>query len=155
MRRPGALANGLLMLAMLMTALTAWALTPTQLLADALSPLALSAVVPKALGNWHELQMAHAQIIDPSQQTLINKIYSQTLSRTYVNPDGYIIMLSIAYGRDQRESLALHQPEVCYPAQGFTLLGKQFATLQTSDRHIAVTRIDTQRQRRRDHFECL
>jgi EpsI family protein len=123
---------------------------PTRMLADALPPLALSAVVPKAFGNWRELPMAQAQIIDPSQQTLLNKIYSETLSRTYVNDAGYVIMLSIAYGRDQRESLALHQPEVCYPAQGFTLLGKQFATLEANDRHIPVTRIDTQLNRRRE-----
>jgi EpsI family protein len=150
MRRPGALVNSLLMVAMLLSAIAAWAFKPTQLLADALRPLHLSTVVPTAFGDWRELQVSQAQIIDPSQQILLKKIYSETLNRTYVNEAGYVIMLSIAYGRDQRESLALHQPEVCYPAQGFTLLDKQFSTLEASNRHMAVTRIDTQFNRRRE-----
>ena len=32
---------------------------------------------------------------------------------------GRQIMLSIAYGEDQRDGMKLHYPEVCYPAQGF------------------------------------
>lgn len=150
MKRPSMLVNSILMVAMLLTAWAAWALKPTQLLADALSPLKLSEVVPKQFGEWRELPISRGQIVDPSEQTLINKIYSETLSRVYVNDAGYLIMLSIAYGRDQRESLALHQPEVCYPAQGFTLLNKQFSTLDTSDRHMPITRIDTQLNRRRE-----
>jgi EpsI family protein len=150
MKRPSTLLNSVLMAVMLLTALAAWALKPTKLLADALTPLKLSEIVPKQFGEWRELQISQGQIVDPSQQTLINKIYSETLSRMYVNDAGYVIMLSIAYGRDQRESLSLHQPEVCYPAQGFTLLGKQFGTLETSDRRMAITRIDTQLNRRRE-----
>jgi EpsI family protein len=150
MKRPGITVNSLLMVVMLLTSLAAWALKPTRLLADALSPLKLSEIVPTAFGGWRELQISQGQIIDPSQQTLLNKIYSETLSRSYVNDAGYVIMLSIAYGRDQRESLALHQPELCYPAQGFTLLNKRFATLDSNDRHMAITRIDTRLNRRRE-----
>lgn len=150
MKRPSVLVNGVLMALMLSAALGAWALKPTKLLADALSPLKLSEVIPTQFGEWQELQVSRAQIVDPSQQTLIEKIYSETLSRTYVNSQGYVIMLSIAYGRDQRESLSLHQPEVCYPAQGFTLLDKKFGTLEAPGRRMAITRIDTQLSRRRE-----
>lgn len=150
MKRPSTVVNTLLMVAMLLTALAAWALKPTQLLADALNPLKLSEVVPKEFGQWRALPVSQAQIVDPSQQALISKIYSETLSRMYVNEAGYVIMLSIAYGRDQRESLALHQPEVCYPAQGFTVLNKQFAILNAADRQMPITRVDTQLSRRRE-----
>jgi EpsI family protein len=52
-------------------------------------------------------------------------------------------MLALAYGEDQRDSMQLHYPEVCYPAQGFSLQGKKTDTLSTATGTIAVTRILT------------
>jgi EpsI family protein len=46
----------------------------------------------------------------------------------YVNASGYRIMLSLAYGSDQRGALQAHKPEVRYPAQGFTLHGRSGAS---------------------------
>ena len=83
------------------------------------------------------------QIVDPQQQEMIDKIYTQTLSRTYINNQGYRIMLAIAYGDDQRDAMQTHYPEVCYPAQGFQLKDKQSGTLTTTDGAIPVTRILT------------
>ena len=40
-------------------------------------------------------------------------------------------MLAIAYGDDQRDAMQIHYPEVCYPAQGFSLIGKERETLAT------------------------
>ncbi|MDR7305620.1 exosortase-associated protein EpsI, B-type [Rhodoferax saidenbachensis] len=128
---------------MVLAAVAAWRFTPTILLADKLAPIHLDAVVPSAFGDWKELTNQAAQIVDPSRQKLIDEIYTETLSRTYVNAKGYRIMLAIAYGRDQRDSLQLHQPEVCYPAQGFTLLGKHTDMLPLPQRNVAITRIET------------
>ena len=64
-----------------------------------------------------------------AKEAIINKIYNQTLTRTYINPRGDRIMLSIAYGRDQSDALQMHKPELCYPAQGFRLLNNQRGTL--------------------------
>lgn len=150
MKRPGTLFNSGLLAVMVFAAITAWILKPTQLLADALSPLKLTDAVPKVLGDWQELPISRGQIVDPSQQTLLNKIYSETLTRTYINKEGYIIMLSIAYGRDQRDSLSLHQPEVCYPAQGFTVLEKNFGDLESPGRRMPVTRLNTQLSQRHE-----
>ena len=52
-------------------------------------------------------------------------------------------MLAIAYGDDQRDSMQMHYPEVCYPAQGFSLQAKQRGTLATASGSIPVTRILT------------
>ncbi len=82
-------------------------------------------------------------MVDPQQQEMIEKIYTQTLSRTYLNNRGYRIMLAIAYGDDQRDSMQMHYPEVCYPAQGFSLHSKQTGTLATANGLIPVTRILT------------
>lgn len=83
--------------------------------------IVLEAAVPKSFGEWRELTSTTIQVVNPQTQELLDKLYSQTLSRTYVNAQGYRIMLSLAYGDDQRGGLQAHMPEVCYPAQGFAL----------------------------------
>ncbi|MDR7376904.1 EpsI family protein [Rhodoferax ferrireducens] len=150
MMRPGPAASIFLLSLMLATAGIAWALTPTIFLADQLAPLQLRSAVPAAFGDWRELPFEASQIVDPSSEQLINAIYTETLTRTYINSKGYRVMLSIAYGRDQRDSLQLHQPEACYPAQGFKLLNKQASELHLAGRTITGTRLDTQLGNRRE-----
>jgi len=133
---------------MLVSAALAAALRPTIFLADERRSIDLKTVVPRKFGDWHELPGGVAQIIDPQALQLINKIYTETLTRTYVNRDGYQIMLSIAYGKNQSDGLQLHKPDVCYPAQGFDLIGKQLDTLNLGDQEIQITRLMTRLQQR-------
>jgi EpsI family protein len=119
------------------------ALAPTAYLSDELPAVDLQAMVPKAFGEWKELPVSMVQIVNPQQQETLEKIYSETLSRTYVNPLGYRIMLTIAYGKNQNKSLELHSPEVCYPAQGFALTGRMPTALNLSGRSVPATRIET------------
>lgn len=119
------LRNFILLMLMLAASGLALALRPTQKMADQGPPINLETMIPRTFGDWYEEQQHSAQIVDPQQQEMIDKIYTQTLSRTYVNSSGYRIMLAIAYGDDQRDSLQTHYPEVCYPAQGFEVLSRQ------------------------------
>jgi EpsI family protein len=52
-------------------------------------------------------------------------------------------MMSLAYGDDQRGGLAAHKPEVCYPAQGFALMGMSESTIETPFGRIAARRLST------------
>lgn len=104
----------------------------------------LEDMVPRQFGRWHEVQPHQLQIVNPQTQQLLDKLYSQLLSRSYVNDSGERIMLSIAYGDDQRGTLQAHKPEVCYPAQGFTLLSSSEADLATPYGPLAVRRLNTQ-----------
>jgi EpsI family protein len=119
------------------------ALRPSHKITDHGLAIDLAEMVPRIFGEWHEEQNKSIQIVDPQQQETIDKIYTQTLSRTYVNTEGYRVMLSMAYGDDQREGMQMHYPEVCYPAQGFTLQDKKNGTLQTINGSIPVTRLLT------------
>lgn len=119
------------------------AMRPTQKIADMGPPVKLEIMIPKAFGDWREEPQNQTFIVDPQQKELINLIYSQTLSRTYINAEGYRIMLSIAYGSDQSDAKQVHKPEVCYPAQGFVLKNKQYGQLATPNGAIPVTRIET------------
>ncbi len=60
-------------------------------------------------------------MVSPDTLWLINKIYTQTLSHTYINNEGERVMLSIAYGKDQNKDLYVHRPENCYVANGFEI----------------------------------
>lgn len=100
----------------------AMALKPTEKVADAGPKIDLETLIPKTFGDWKIDETIEPLIANPEQEALLNKIYNQTLSRTYVNAKDERIMLSIAYGGDQSDNMAVHKPEVCYPAQGFQIL---------------------------------
>ena len=98
---------------------------PTVHLADTRPKVDLEAMLPKAFGGWTMGDRMPVQLISPDTQAMLSKLYNQTLNRTYVNPHGEVIMLSIAYGGDQSDGTRAHRPEVCYPAQGFELLSSR------------------------------
>jgi len=103
----------------------------------------LETAVPKQFGEWAEVREQSGQIVDPQTQKLLDSIYDQLLTRTYANKQGYRIMLSMAYGSDQRGGLQAHRPEVCYPAQGFKVSTLQDGDLDTSSGAIHVRRLTT------------
>ena len=119
------------------------AVRPGQKAADKGKAISLEAIVPKGFGDWTELPEQSAQVVNPQTKELLDKLYSQLLSRTYVNKQGYRIMLSMAYGDDQRGGLQAHRPEVCYPAQGFKLGKVEDGVLATSYGKIDVRRLST------------
>jgi EpsI family protein len=139
-----------LLVLMCAAAVSAVVLRPTHKVADLQPAIDLGAMIPRHFGDWREEPQHLGSVVNPQQQAAIDKLYNQTLSRTYVNPQGYRIMLSIAYGGDQSDSMQVHTPEVCYPAQGFQMLKKTPATIQTSFGLLDVTRVDTQLGARRE-----
>src|SRR6185436_16396468 len=116
---------------------------PTVKLADQRPAVSLESIVPKQFGDWREEPLRQVQIVNPQTQELLDRLYSEILSRVYVNPNGYRIMLSLAYGSDQRGSLQAHKPEVCYPAQGFTVQKNEVAVLTTEFGSIPARRLFT------------
>jgi hypothetical protein len=99
----------------------AYAWRPTARLADTRPRVDLEAMFPKAFGAWAVDERMPVQLVSPDTAAMLSKIYNQTLSRTYINPAGARVMLSVAYGGDQSDATRAHRPEVCYPAQGFQM----------------------------------
>ena len=133
---------------MFCAALAAYLLKPTLKLADSAPTIDLERMVPPQFDGWKEDAAQALLIANPQQTALLNKLYNQTLSRTYIDRHGYRVMLSIAYGGDQSDSLQLHKPEVCYPAQGFELVDKSDAFIQVEARSIPVVHIDVRQAER-------
>jgi len=123
---------------------------PGAKLANELPAITLESAVPRQFGGWRELPAGFFQVVNPQTQELLDKIYSQILTRTYVDANGYRIMLSIAYGSDQRGSLQVHKPEVCYPAQGFAVEKNEPGSLVTALGAIPVRRLLTTLGSRRE-----
>lgn len=119
------------------------ALAPTAMLANVLKRPPLSSQIVESFGDWQLDKSGVSAVVNPQAQAVLDKIYSDIASLTYVNRDGYRIMLSIAYGRDQRDAMQLHYPEVCYPAQGFTVQSNHVARLDTALGAIDVRRLVT------------
>jgi len=78
-------------------------------------------MIPETIGVWKIDPDIVPLQLSPEMQKGLSELYSEVLVRTYVNPSGEHVMLSVAYGGDQSGNLALHKPEHCYGAQGFEI----------------------------------
>jgi EpsI family protein len=104
--------------------------------------LDLKAEVPTRLGSWSLDPSILPLQPDPQLQKVIDETYEQTLGRTYRRPDGYRIMLSMAYGGRQDRSMQTHRPEVCYPAQGLSVRKSTFdAHVDLPERQLPLKRM--------------
>ena len=119
----------------------ALAMKPTKKLADTLEKPVLETMIPQQIGEWKVDPTIIPITPSPDVQALLDKLYNQVLARTYVNPAGQRIMLSIAYGGEQSDSLRVHEPEVCYAAQGFQVSDSVPGTLPTQYGALPVKRL--------------
>lgn len=127
--------------AMLLAAWCTQAITPRIKIADSRPRIVLSEAIPERFGDWEVDRSQVAAVVNPTTVAELNKIYAETLSRTYVNrSNGERIMLSIAYGMDQRDDLAVHFPEGCYGGQGFAVEKTRAGVLPTQVGNIPVSR---------------
>ena len=116
-------------------------MTPTVHMSDELGKPDLETLFPKEFNGWRLDARAAMVLPSPETQALLNSIYNQTLTRTYINAAGYRIMLSVAYGGDQSDGTRAHLPERCYPAQGFQITANASGLLELDGRKVAVRRL--------------
>ena len=119
MKKPVTISLIMGMLMLLSAALT-MAMKPSATVAGQ-SKIDLETMIPSEFNNWKIDTTLAPPLINPEVKDEISKIYSQTLSRTYINTKGERVMLSIAYGSDQSTDLQVHRPEVCYQVSGFDI----------------------------------
>lgn len=137
------LRSAILILALMFTASAlAYVLMPTQKLADLHPREKLETLVPMAFGDWRGMAVDTLVVPDPQMLEALGRIYTETLSRTYVDSRGRRVMLSIAYGDDQRDAMDVHYPEVCYPAQGFQSRSARKGQIDTPYGPIRVKRLE-------------
>jgi EpsI family protein len=95
---------------------------------DLLGNRQLEEELPRTFGEWRMLP-AEGVIAPPSESSLAARLYNQTVARAYTGPGDAVVMLLVAYGNTQSDTLQLHRPEVCYPAFGFQVSNSRAALL--------------------------
>lgn len=113
-------------LAMVSAVVVSILLTPR--LPDSNETFVLEEVIPKHFGDWTETKLPYVQVDVQTKvvdDTSINQPYDQKLMRTYENSRGKRIMLALAWGRNQRQEVKVHRPELCYAAQGFQIVSQE------------------------------
>lgn len=124
------------------------AVKPGDKMAEHRPPLNLETAIPRTFADWRIDTSLAPVTVSPDVQAELDKIYSQTVTRTYINSRGERIMLAVAYGGDQSRTTQVHKPEVCYPMQGFQISPLTTATLDTAAGSIPIMRlVATQGQR--------
>jgi EpsI family protein len=138
-------------LLMVISAALAARLTPTERVADQREPVVLKKLVPDQFGEWKTDKSLVPIGVSADVRAKLDELYSQTLERTYVNAKGQRIMLSIAYGGDQRgEATQVHRPEFCYTAQGFRIVRNAVGALSTEYGALPVRRLVAVQGRRNE-----
>lgn len=136
--------RSLLMLTLMLGAAgLATAMRPGTPTASSNSPK-IAEIVPEQFGHWVVDNSVQPILPPPEVEAKINRIYDETLARTYVDQQGHHIMLSISYGGDQTGRLRVHRPESCYSAQGFMVKKIAEEPLETGIGNIPVKRLTAQ-----------
>ena len=108
----------------------------------------LEEIILRSFGDW----IVDPNVIPippaPDVQANLEALYTQTVSRTYVNSRGERVMLTVAYGGVQSNALKEHLQEDCYTAQGFDIRNLSHDTLRFRGAAIPVTRMLAVRGRR-------
>ena len=113
-----------LVLALVVTGLGRW-MTPDP--ASAVQAPDLASAIPNRFGDWTVVENVHQIALaanDPGTKSQ-DQPYDQVVMRTYRNPAGQHVMMALAYAGAQQQDVKIHRPEVCYPAQGFTVTSLQ------------------------------
>lgn len=131
---------------MLAAAAAAVVLKPTIRMAEQ-RQINLEQMIPTVLGEWQLDSNTIPVQVNPEIQARLTELYSQVLSRTYVNHNGERVMLSLAYGADQSDKYQVHRPEVCYPAQGYPIYGLHKQNLNTTYGTINAQKLFAQRDK--------
>lgn len=96
---------------------------------DLLGGRNLDAVFPRQFGRWRSSDGGDI-VIPQNPGSLADRLYAKQMLRTYVGPDApEPVMLLVAYGASQSDTLQLHRPEACYPAVGFTIARRQLVPI--------------------------
>ena len=92
----------------------------------------LTTTLPKAVGDWRAIETAlvHVQL---TTGTSTDQPYDQSVMRSYTDGHANVIHIAVAWGRQQRQEVKIHRPELCYPAQGFQVLKLQDTTFPIAD----------------------
>ena len=137
---------------MLACTLFAWWLTPQEKWFEHLGQPQFERIIPPSFADWTQVSDGNnTLIVDPEQQEALDDLYTQIVSRTYVQQStGRRLMLSLAYGDNQTFSKQLHRPEACYSSQGFNIKALHAEQMLANGHKIELQRMTAQVSNRQE-----
>lgn len=124
-------------------------MTPTSYIAKT-AEVDMEKSIPLAFGDWKAIDSQSLQVVNPKEDGLESKIYNNVFEKTYINSVNQMVMLSIAYGSEQRDDMLVHFPDVCYPAQGFNIDAAETRFFNFKGAQIPVKFLNTQKGIRKE-----
>lgn len=80
------------------------------------------AMIPKVFGDWKMLDTPITQAnLVPQGGEDERFPYDAVLTRAYRDGGGNIMLLAIAYTKNQKQERKIHRPELCYYGQGYSV----------------------------------
>ena len=126
----------------LLASLLAWAATPTKQWSEHSAQVKYATLFPASFGGWRLAPEQANSVVNPQQQETLDAIYDEIVSRVYIDQaSGRRVMVSLAYGSNQSRATQIHKPEVCYPAQGFSLVSMRKDLLPLQPHGLPVMRV--------------
>ena len=134
------MAAGIMLLALLAGKL----MQPHHLWTEQIGHPVYAATLPSQFGDWKRSEIGVPAVINPVQSEMLDRIYSETVAASYIQQStGRVLILSIAYGRNQSSDTQLHTPEMCYGAQGFKVGDSKVEHLTTPWGALSVRQVPT------------
>ncbi|PTT74987.1 EpsI family protein [Pelomonas sp. HMWF004] len=121
--------------------------------------VALNTMLPQQVGPWQALQSNLVQMsLTPEGQdrtAAVAATYDDTAMASYTDGNGAAVMVALAYGRSQRQEGKIHRPELCYSAQGYSVLNQTSVSLPlalagAADTTVRIHRIEAGSRQRRE-----
>lgn len=110
--------NYIVAIAMIAAAFFAIVLTPR---ADENAEIPdFEAIIPKEFGEWTMLNapIAQANLVPQAGGGELSP-YDAVLTRAYRDGRGDVMLLAVAYTKNQKQERKIHRPELCYYGQGY------------------------------------
>jgi len=117
---------------------------------DYLGKAKLEEVVPEKVGRW--TFVSNSGLVVPPEDQLARALYSQLLTRTYMDEAGNGIMLLVAQSGSQSGILQIHRPEFCYTAGGYSLTPSMPHPVQLPGRELPALSISATREARTEQI---
>jgi EpsI family protein len=130
------------------TALVAFVIKPTTLLADSREAFDINEAIPASFSNWSSEENMFAIVASPDLEANLAVLYDQYFDRVYKNDLGESTFLTLTYGRTQTGDQKAHRQEFCYSAQGFQIISSEIKTVEVSGNAIDVVHLVTRKGRR-------
>jgi EpsI family protein len=86
------------------------------------APPNLEQNIPRTIDQWKEVKSPF--LVVPADMGVGNSIsspYDEVMTRIFADDKGRIVTLTLAWGKTQQQEVKVHRPELCYPAQGFSV----------------------------------